>query len=1002
MQNKFKKGISIVLAVLMLMASVPLAGFIGIEWPTITADAETQGDFEYYVSNGKATITDYSGTATELIIPSELGGYPVTSIGSSSFCLCGSLTSITIPSSVTTIGDSAFSYCRGLTSITILDNVTSIGDDAFSNCKSLTLISMPDSVMSIGDNAFSNCESLTLISIPDSVMSIGDNAFSNCESLTSVHISDIAAWCGIDFADYDSNPLSCAKNLYLSGELVTDLVIPNGVMSIGDYVFRACESLTSITIPDNVMSIGEWAFHFCESLISITILNPVCIIYDNTYAIPETATIYGYENSTAQAYAQKYNRTFVSFGTAPGNNITDGDLPAEYGNASVALKTDWHIDENGKFFVDLYMDNSVGMTSWMFDLDFDSDIISFVDYEDGAAIAECNETKSNSLTVEVCETQSQEGLLELGGYMKRVMWTAEDFAADARTNKDANVNPYHCHFLRLYFTVNDPNSYRTAQVEITASGTVDYAGECDNNPKYPAFAAKQTSATIRGNIVPTTVDSGICGNNLTWTLDSTGLLTISGTGDMYDYGDDPNPWEDYTSLIQTIVITDGVTSIGDYAFCSCESLTTITIPDGVISIGAAAFNSCESLVNITIPNSVSAIGDYAFCSCDSLTSITILNPDCDIYDYSQTIYNTATIYGYKNSTAQAYAQKYNRNFVALDEDTPTEPEHKHTYTAVVTAPTCETTGYTVFYCSCGDSYIGDFIDPLGHDYESKVTRPASHILEGERLHTCLTCGNTKTESIAKISEHNYKQTVHAPTCTSTGFTVFVCACGDSYVADYIDARDHTKETIPAVSSTCTKTGLTAGVKCTVCGKILTKQTETPAKGHDYKSVVTAPTLLEQGYTTHTCACGDSYKDAHTDPLKSDTAVVQKGAIVGLVDTSVQTILQQAGAQTKLVDATGNTKKDDAKIGTGDKLVLANGEEIVIVVLGDINGDGEIATSDARLALRKAVNLETFSDAQSVAARVDGGENVDVAHARKILRASVNLENPKDWFGALTK
>ena len=124
------------------------------------------------------------------------------------------------------------------------------------------------------------------------------------------------------------------------------------------------------------------------------------------------------------------------------------------------------------------------------------------------------------------------------------------------------------------------------------------------------------------------VDSGTCGaegdgSNLTWTLDSDGVLTISGSGDMhgYDYGSSGAPWDD--SRVKSAVIAEGVTSIGSHAFFDCTSLTSVTIPDSVTSIGDNAFGSCESLTSVTIPGSVTSIGGKAFFGCTSLTSVTI-------------------------------------------------------------------------------------------------------------------------------------------------------------------------------------------------------------------------------------------------------------------------------------------------------------------------------------------------------------------------------------------
>ena len=125
-----------------------------------------------------------------------------------------------------------------------------------------------------------------------------------------------------------------------------------------------------------------------------------------------------------------------------------------------------------------------------------------------------------------------------------------------------------------------------------------------------------------------TLTTGKCGVNVTYSFDtSTGVLTISGTGDMenYNYNNyEKNPFYK-KSNIKTVIIKNGVTSIGDGTFFYCENLTSITIPDSVISIGDSAFYNCKSLTNITIPNSVTSIGERAFDGCSRLTSVTIPN-----------------------------------------------------------------------------------------------------------------------------------------------------------------------------------------------------------------------------------------------------------------------------------------------------------------------------------------------------------------------------------------
>ena len=144
-------------------------------------------------------------------------------------------------------------------------------------------------VTSIGYSAFEECSSLESVTIPDSVTSIGTGAFYECNNLKAVYISNIANWCGIEFSFgshpyYESsNPLHYAHNLYLNGELLTDLVIPETVKQINDYTFSNCSSLTNVTIGDSVTSIGSAAFDYCSSLTSATIGNSVTSIGDNAF-----------------------------------------------------------------------------------------------------------------------------------------------------------------------------------------------------------------------------------------------------------------------------------------------------------------------------------------------------------------------------------------------------------------------------------------------------------------------------------------------------------------------------------------------------------------------------------------------------------------------------------------------------------------------------------------------------------------------------------------------
>ena len=358
---------------------------------------------EYAIPDSVTSIGDRAfykcSSLTSIIIPDS-----VTSIGDHAFYNCSSLTNITIPDSVTSIGDHAFHNCSGLTSITIPDSVTSIGDHAFYNCLTSITVSennkyfsslngvlfnkdktdlitypignerteytIPDSVTSIGNFIFYNCSSLTSITIPDSVTSIGNFAFYNCSSLTSITIPDSVASIG-NSAFYNCSSLTNIKlpdvidiisgNTFRDCSSLLNIIIPDSVTSIKECAFEGCKSLTNIAIPESVTKIGTWAFKDCTSLKSIAINNPDCEISNDKDTIPETAVICGYENSTAQAYAERYYKRFVAIediGDISGNGKIDLYDAIEIAKAIMGMRT---FTEEEKLIADFNKDVTVDL-----------------------------------------------------------------------------------------------------------------------------------------------------------------------------------------------------------------------------------------------------------------------------------------------------------------------------------------------------------------------------------------------------------------------------------------------------------------------------------------------------------------------------------------------------------------------------------------------------------------------------------------------------------------
>ena len=338
--------------------------------------------------------------------------------------------------------------------------------------------------------------------------------------------------------------------------------------------------------------------------------------------------------------------------------------------------------------------------------------------------------------------------------------------------------------------------------------------------------------------------------------------------------------KDKTTLVQcpgafaAYAIPDSVTSIGEYAFGNCKSLTSVTIPDSVTSIGDGAFAGCRSLTSVTIPDSVTSIGGRAFAGCRSLTSVTI--PD------------SVTIIGYR-----AFGSCESLTSVTIQNGVTSIGEEAFSWCTSLTSVTIPNSVTIIgdsafYYCTSLTSVTipnsVTLIDNGAFSYcrsLTSVTIPDSVTIIGggafsdcDNLTDVYYTGTEIAWNKIKISDYNdalKNAAIHyfsewtrekEPTCTEPGSETSVCpeaGCGKTFTRE-IPALGHSwdegKVTKPATEAE-------DGVKtftCTRCGET---KTETI---HSYKAVVTAPTCTEKGYTTHTCSCGDSYVDTYTNAL----------------------------------------------------------------------------------------------------------------------------------------
>ena len=531
--------------------------FVGESQSQTTFTAETvEGVVLSYIVTAEDQVSvrygDDMNLAGTVTIPSEVEyqgcKYAVVSISPAAFSNCKNLDNIIIPNSVAIIAESAFLRCTGLTNIEIPNGVTYIGAQALYGCTGLTSIEIPNSVRTLGNNLFQDCTNLTTVKIGSGVTNASNDIFYGCSKIEKLELNCkiIGSW--FSASRYSIKEVVLGEGVttigsgafqYFTG--LTNIVIPNSVTKIGGDAFYYCIGLTSIEIPNSVTTIGERAFYGCYYLTNITIGNSVTTIGERAFdgctrltsiEIPNSVTTLG--NNLFQDCT---NLTTVKIGsgvTNIGNDI--------FYRCSKIAKLDINCKTIGTWFS--------GARSSIKEIVLGDNVTTIGMNAFSACIGLTSIEIPNSVTtIEDYAFSSCSGLtnVKIGSGVTSV----------------ANKVFYNCENIE--------------RVELN----------CKIIGSWFSDAKSSIKEVVLGDNVTTVGNSAFSGYRFT-----------------------------------SIVISNGVKIIEEKAFYSCR-LTSIEIPNSVTYIGGNAFSYCDRLTSVEIPNSVTTIKDYAFSYCRELTDIKI-------------------------------------------------------------------------------------------------------------------------------------------------------------------------------------------------------------------------------------------------------------------------------------------------------------------------------------------------------------------------------------------
>ena len=627
---------------------------------------------------------------------------------------------------------------------------------------------------------------------------------------------------------------------------LTDATILDGVTSIENRAFWGCSSLTSVTIPNSVTNIGESAFWNCNKLTSVTIPDGVTSIEDLVFSSCYSLTSITIPNSVTSIG----NRAFRSCTKLTSITIPDGVISiGNFAFSGCNELTSITIPDSVTSIGDSAFEECRILTS----ISIPDSVTSI----GGNVFKNCTRLKTISLSCKSSLKKSdfgeQANLVSASHILKKT-------AAKAVTcTENGNKEYWTCEHCGKYFLSDDSNPETATAVEL--SETV-----------IPAL--KHKNATTRGVVEPNGTKPGYSGDrycpdcdtvlekgytywnegNLTWKLDADGTLTISGTGTMkdYDYNNNPSPANQKKGSVKKVVIKDGVTSIGNFAFHNCTSLTSITILDSVTSIELAAFNNCNNLTSITIPGSVTSIGTVAFYNCSGLTSITIPDSVTNIgaaaFDSCTSLTSITIPDSVTSIESYAFCNCSNLTSITIPDSV----------TNIGAAAFDSCTSLKTISLSCKSSLkrsdFGDQADLVSyalHTLKKTEAKAATYTENGNKAYwTCEHCGkyflsddsNPETAKAVELSETVIPALVQVATTT----TPIKCVYGQDM--NKIDLRDYVKNT-DVVGEVTVKvaTGSTLPDGMKLDGSNLSGK---PAKAYEDGKEVTFTFTAENGNTAN--------------------------------------------------------------------------------------------------------------------------------------------------------